>query len=320
MSDKLWMTVAVLVLVAILAGSYFVRNTLSLNPWADRMLLDKGMELPIIWLYYDTSQVNSRHWLDFGDRSSRAINMPFLNLCYQTIVRANGRDYRIEVVGGLDGLKERIPEAELPAKLRSRFTTVGPAEKNYIRAALLAKYGGLWLEPGTIALKGFGPLPKDQVVFFGTDLDQTFSGTGGTAVPGFRAQWVPYMGHPLVVEAAAAAKRRLDGTNGGGQIRGDDKWDYVAFYQGRPGVIVDVTAELARKGKAGRRIELDDLLAAGQEGHYMFDVPASAVYLALPMRDIELRRQYGWFLRLSEDQILDSDLIISDLFRRVLSR
>jgi hypothetical protein len=284
------------------------------------MLLDKGMDMPIIWLYYDTSKVNSRHWLDFGDRSSRAINQPFLSLCYQTIVRANGRDYRVEVIGGLDGLKERIPEAELPLKLRRNLANVGHAEKNYIRAAILAKYGGLWLEPGVVALKGFGPLPKDKIVFFGTDLEQTFSGKGGTAVPGFRAQWVPYMGHPLVVEAAAAAKRRLDESGGGGQIRGDDKWDYVAFYQGRPGTVVNVGAELARKGKSGRRIELDDLLAAGQEGHFMFDVPASAVYLALPMRDIELRRQFGWFLRLSENQILESDLVLSEIFRRVLSR
>ncbi len=320
MSDRLWMTIAVIVFIAILMGSYYARQRLRLNPWADRALLDKGMDMPVIWLYYDNSQVNSRQWYDFGTRSSRILNMPFMNLCYQSIVRANGTEYRVEVIGGLQGLYERFGPEELPERLRNPLATVGLAEKNFIRAAVLAKFGGLWLEPGVISLKGFGPLSKEQIIFFGTDLDQTFAGKGGTAVPGFRAQWVPYKGHPLVVEHAAAARRRLEGAGGGGQIRGDDKWDYVAFYEGRPGVAVNVTAELARKGAAGRRIQLDDLMAAGQEGKLMFEVPADAVYLALPMRDIELRRQYGWFLRLSEEQILESDLVITELFKRVLSR
>lgn len=320
MSDRLYMTISVIVFIAILMGCYYARQQLRLNPLVDLIILDKGMDMPVLWLYYDNSQVNSRHWYDFGTRSSRVLNMPFMNLCYQTIIRANGTEYRVEVIGGLQGLHERFGLDELPERLHNPLATVGPAEKNFIRAAVLAKFGGLWLEPSVIALKGFGPLPKEQIVFFGTDLDQTFAGKGGTAVPGFRAQWVPYKGHPLVVEHAAAAKRRLEGANGGGQIRGDDKWDYVAFYDQRPGVVVNVTAELARKGASGRPIQLDDLLAAGQEGKLMFEVNTSAVYLALPMRDIELRRQYGWFLRLSEEQILESDLIITELFKRVLSR
>ena len=319
MSDQLWMTIAVLVLVAIIMGSYYARETLKMNPWADRMLLDKGMDMPVIWLYYDNSQVNSRHWLDFGARSSRAINKPFLNLCYQTIVRANGRDYRVEIIAGLNGVRERLGN-DLPGRLSSTLATVGPAEKNWIRAAILAKFGGLWLDPATICLKPFGPLPKDKIVMFGTDLDETFSGIGGTAVPGQRALWVPYKGHPLFVEYEMAVRRRLNEQGGGTQIRGDEKWDYVAFLADRPGIEIRPQAELARKGASGRRIEIEDLLAAGQEGRLPFDVPATAVYLALPSRDIELRRQFGWFLRMSEDQILESDLAISHIFKAALSR
>lgn len=320
MADTLWITLSVIVLVALIMGAYVVREQLRASPWADKLLLDKGMDLPIMWLYYDTSQVNSRHWLDFGDRSSRVINMPFLNLCYQSIVRANGRDYRVEVIGGLDGVHERFAQNEIPLRLRSRLANVGPAEKAWIRTAVLAKYGGLWLEPSTIALHGFGPLPEEKIVFFGTDLDETFSGKGGTAVPGFRAVWVPRKGHPLVMEHERAIRRRLDESNGGTEIRGDDKWDFAAFYAERPGVEVVPNAELARKGRSGRRIEAEDLLAAGQEGRLPFDVPAEAVYVALPMRDLERRRIFGWFLRMSEDQILDSDLAITELFKLTLSQ
>ncbi len=155
---------------------------------------------------------------------------------------------------------------------------------------------------------------------FGTDLDETFSGVGGTAVPGQRALWVPYKGHPLFVEYEMAVRRRLNEQGGGTQIRGDEKWDYVAFLADRPGVEIRPQAELARKGASGRRIEIEDLLAAGQEERLPFDVPASAIYLALPSRDIELRRQFGWFLRMSEDQILESDLAITHMFKAALSR
>ncbi len=313
------MTIAVIVLVAILMGSYYVRESLRDNPWADRMLLDKGMDMPVIWLYYDNSQVNSRHWLDFGARYSRSMNKPYLNLCYQTILRANGREYRIEIIAGLDGVRERLGN-NLPGRLSSSLATVGPAELNWIRAAILAKFGGLWLSPATICLRPFGPLPKDKIVLFGTDLDETFSGTGGTAVPGMRAVWCPYKGHPLMVEYEMAARRRLNEQGGGTQIRGDEKWDYVAFLAGRPGVELRPNAELARKGASGRRIEIEDLLAAGQEGRIPFDVPATAVYIALPTRDIDLRRQFGWFLRMSEQQILESDLAITHLFKSALSK
>jgi hypothetical protein len=319
-NDKLWITLSVIVLVAILGGSYMVRESLKGNPWVDKGLFDRGMELPPLWLYYDNSQVNSRHWLDFGARSSRALNKPFLNLCYETIVRANGKHYRVEVIGGIDGLAQRFGEDWLPAKLRGvqgRIANVGPAEKNWIRAAILAKYGGLWLDAGTICLREFGELPKDKIVFFGTDLDETFSGEGGTAVPGMRAVWVSSPNNPLMVAWEQACRRRLDTAGGGTQIRGDEKWDFVRFFaSAKESVAVVPGAELARKGKSGRRIQLEDLLS---NGTIPFDVPAEAIYIALPMRDIELRSQYGWFMRLSENQIMESDLVVAQLLKYSLS-
>ncbi len=317
-NDKLWITLSVIVLLAILLGSYMVRESLKGNPWVDKALFDRGMELPPLWLYYDNSQVNSRHWLDFGARSSRALNKPFLNLCYESIVRANGKLYRVEVISGVDGLVERFGEEWLPNKLRGvqgKIANVGPAEKNWIRAAILAKYGGLWLDAGTISLKGFGELPKDKIVFFGTNLDETFSGTGGTAVPGFRAIWVPAPNNPLLVAWEQACRRRLDTAGGGTQIRGDEKWDFVRFFP-KEAIAVVPGAELARKGRSGRRIQLEDILS---NDTIPFDVPGDAVYIALPMRDIELRSQYAWFLRMSEEQILESDLVFAQLLRYSLS-
>jgi hypothetical protein len=40
-----------------------------------------------------------------------------------------------------------------------------------------------------------------------------------------------------------------------------------------------------------------------------------AVYVPLPWPELENRRAFGWFLRMSEGQIAESDLVIRDLYR-----
>jgi hypothetical protein len=98
-----------------------------------------------------------------------------------------------------------------------------------------------------------------------------------------------------------------------------DASDAIALgsQMGHP-VEVRPMAELSRKGAAGRRIQIEDLLAAGQEGSLPFAITPEAKYLPIPWPELQERRAFGWFLRLSEEQILDSDLAISWLFRSVL--
>jgi hypothetical protein len=78
------------------------------------------------------------------------------------------------------------------------------------------------------------------------------------------------------------------------------------------------TVELTRKGAAGRRIQVEDLLAAGQEGVLPFSLTREAAYVPVPWPELEERRAFGWFLRMSEDQIMESDLAIKWLFKVAL--
>lgn len=309
--------VAVLATTAALYAWVKISDERKKNPFADKYLVKRGSELPALWLYYDTSEVNSRWWADFGARSSRALNLPFLNLCYDSIAKANGRDYRIEVIGGLSDLAERLGGWEkMPLPLRNPQAQVRNPEMNWIRACILAKYGGLWLQPAVISLKPFGPLPDDRVVFFGTDTEQTFAGPAGTKVPSLRAIWSPSPGHPIFTEWASRAYTRLDSTNGGRQIRGDEKSDYVELALGKAEVIPG--AELNRSGPNGKLLQLEDLLAAGEEDDLHFKVPSNTIYVPFSWPELKERRLFGWFLRMSEDQILASDLVASTLFRSVV--
>ena len=311
--------VSLVLMTAVLGGIYMVGAIQSDDPIQDRNLLKKGEELPTLWIYLNDAEVNSRYWTGFEERSSRVINLPFLNLCYETCVKANGEQYRVEVIGGLADLAVRMGGWHaLPTALQNPIAPVREPELNWIRAAVLAKWGGLWVSPSTLWLKPMGPLPK-HVVLFGSDDEVTFVGGGGTQAPSLRVAWSPIPEHPVWVDWEEKVRARLEKRAGGAEFRRDEMSDAVAAIDmaARRNEPVEVRpmAELTRKGASGKRIQLEDLLASGAP---TFAVTSEAAYVPIPWPELQERRAFGWFLRLSEEQILESDLAISALFRTVL--
>jgi hypothetical protein len=276
-----------------------------------------GMNYPVIWLFYNDSEVNAREWADFGARSSRVINIPILNTFYETIVKANGDKYRVEVIGGVSGVAALLGEDSLPRSLKragaANTGAVGVAEEDWIRTAVLAKYGGLWLSPSVVALKGFGELPADKIVAFGEDDVPMYS----SACPGFRALWVPKPAHPLMVEWEKIIKDRLENQLGGQQFRGDAKSDWMNMFAGKPDVAVSRKEELGRNKKTQKKLQLEDIFATWMNGAIPFEIPCDAVYLVVPYKDLLERTNFGWILRSSEEQILESELVISSILRNV---
>lgn len=315
--------ISVLLMTTILGGIYVTSTIQSEDPMMNRRILKEGDKLPVLWIYLNNSEVNSRSWTGFEERSSRVINIPFLNLCYETCVKMNGRDYRIEVIGGLSDLAVRLGGWDmLPIPLQNPETVVREPELNWIRAAVLAKWGGLWVSPATLWLKPMGPLPK-HCVLFGSDDEVTFVGSGGTSAPSLRVAWSPIPEHPTWVDWEEKVRTRLEKRAGGAEFRRDhmsDAMDAIKDANTRQEPIeLRPMAELARKGAAGRRIQIEDLLTAGQEGGLHFDIHCGANYVPIPWPEIQERRTFGWFLRMSEEQILSSDLVITELFKRSLN-
>jgi hypothetical protein len=276
-----------------------------------------GVNRPIIWLFYNDSEVNSRQWYDFGARSSHVINIPILNLFYNTIVAANGQDYRIEVIKGLEGAAGLLGGWEaMPQSMRNPKGQITVPEEDFIRAAILAKYGGLWLSPSVICLRPFGPLPKERIVAFGQDSDPMY----GSPVPGFRALWAPKQDLPFFTEWADRCRHRLETQFGGRQFRGDAKSDWIELIEKHKlgcsccgGAEIRYRAELGRDPRTNKKLDLEDLLAAGTEGRLPFTIPSTTIYVPIPYQDLLDRRHFGWILRMSETQLLQSDLVVSHI-------
>ena len=310
------LTIALIAVAAIGSGALYSQGMVDRNPFEAKGIIEKGLDRPAIWIFYDTSIPNVRRYYDFGSRSSRALNLPFMNLCYESIARHNAKEYRIEVISGLEGLAEKLGGwSTLPSKLQNPLVTLEPADHAWIRSAILKKYGGLWVAPTTVCLKPFGKLPSDRLVFFGTDSDESFAGTAGTTVPSFHVAWSPKPEDPFWVKWEAISKERLNSSGGGDTARGAHKWEYLALSANATNIEVRPLAEVGRKGLSGRRIQIEDILAAGQEGELPFEIGSLGLYVPLPWPELRDRRNFGWFLRMSEDQIAESDLVIRDLFQ-----
>ena len=274
-----------------------------------------GLERPILWIFLNDSETNSRHWLDFMARSSHVINVPLLNLCYQTIVNHNGDDYRIEVIGGLQDVARLLGGWEaLPTLMRNPKTTINLPEKDWIRTAILAKFGGLWLSPSVVCLKPFGKLPN-KIVAFGQDQAPMY----GSAVPGFRALWSPFPKHPIFVEWEKRIRDRMDYQTGGRQVRGDAKSDWVELTDGDD-VEFRTIEELSRDPKTNKSLDLEHIFASsvGSIDRMPFTVPECAVYMPIP-KDLMDRRAFGWVLRSSEEQIMESDIAIRYILEKALT-
>jgi len=304
-----WLIIGTVVLISVSLALVKRHDMISENAFRNRRLLKTGDNYPVIWLYYDSSQVNSRQWSDFMARSSRVIHEPFLNLCFDSIVSKNSKEYRVEVIGGLSDLALRLGGwDQLPVPLQNKNMDVGEKELNWIRAAVLQKFGGLWLHPSCICIQGFGKLPGDKIVAFGSD---RWEERGDSSVPSLLSIWAPRPGMEEFIGWEKVARERIESFSSNSELRRDEVWDWKRFCDAT--AIQLAGSELNRK-RDGRRIELEDLLMAGQEGDMPININKDTIYIPIPWKDLQRRSAYGWFLRMSEEQIMESDLVVKYLF------
>ena len=282
---------------------------------SEKVLMDPQKEKPAIWLFYNDADVNSRLWSDFGARSSRVLNRPYMNLCYETIVAAAGSNYRVEIIQGLSDAASRLGGPDfLPAPLRNPKALLKEEEVQFLAIAFLSKFGGLWISPSTICIRSLPVYPETQIVGFGTSDTETYSGSEGTPVPNINYIWCPRAGTPVFNRWADMLYKRIDNYEGGFRARRDNQWDWTYITTGACSITKQPNATLQRKTN-GRRIELDDLLASGTEGDLPFSISDDVVFVPIPYYELDRRSSYQWFLRLNEDQIMESDIAVKYLYQ-----
>jgi hypothetical protein len=241
-------------------------------------LITEDPTKPNLWLFYDTNQVNSRLWVDFGARSSRALNMPYLNLCYESILK-NADAYNVKVLKGLESVAELLGGWEqIPEEIRTPVAILNPRQKEWIRTEILKMKGGLWLDPSVIVLT---PIPVPEVNTFWGITDDIMVATPAALREN---KWF----------ALYVQKDDIDSKS------------------------VQDTRILQRKPNGKRIEIEDLLASLRDGTPAPFEVPADTIFVPIPGDELQRLRKTQWFLRMSEKQIRESPLMISKLFNEAL--
>ena len=304
MEDWLVLIVGIIAVVAVYV--FYVYK----NDYSAYMNLQSAYDKrPVLWVYVDDSDVNSRFWADFGARSSRALNVPFLNLCYASIAKAAEPHYRVVMIDGVADAVEKLGgAAHVPDRLLGlgQKKILNALEKTYLCVAFLERYGGLWMPLSTVCLKQLPALPEDKVAFFGSNQTELYA----PALPGQAVYWSPKAAHPVMTAWVDLLQARMEDGNGGSWVRGDAALDMDALLaRFKDDIVIMRDASLDRKSN-GKTIGIEDWLAHGSP---TFTLTDAALFMPVYYTELERRSAYGWFLKMSEAQIMESDLAIKHI-------
>ena len=267
---------------------------------------------PTLWWFVD-DETNARKWWDFGARNSRKPNRGYLEVALEAVHATQGKDFHIVPLIGREAVSrvlleagETVPDG-LPAKIWRQWALTN----------LLAAKGGLVMVGDSTLCVGpsFATVTKDtQCAMFGVTPNEPRVLPGADVAP---ASWVGWSLHPHqpVWDIAANTWNRLAaaGPTGWSAAEARRLEDYIWSMQKLKSPKLLQAAEGGRKTD-GTELTPEDFL--GKQNPVDPKIVLNNV-LYVPMDGDALVRsyRYSWFVRMSRDQILESNFYWATLAR-----
>ena len=287
----------------VLGVAYSVRNQVDkMGPYGP-----VGTTLKLWWIV-DDSQLNSRQWLDWGARTTHEPNEPYLKICLKRAKKLAGNIFELEPVIGRVAAHQRLEAAG--CVIPPDADRAPPALwLTWCRAAFLSHLGGLWLDGSVLPLGTAADLHRriagKDVLTFGVDPDEGLSVAESAPMAGPSAGWAASTHQPMWAGLERDARALIDVGDqswSAGECRRAARYAWDRHAAGM--TAIDRTAEASRDAY-GRRLELDTLLG---DSEWVDGTTVGALWLPLPDGRDRLERSspWLWFLRLSEEQIMES--------------
>lgn len=278
---------------------------------AYREIIDKHMfssntslqgKIPL-WIPIEHA-VNARYWPSFGSRLTNRVNKPYFSLCIETIVKNAGAEYEVVIIDDAS-YGALIPGWDIEMGL------VAEPMKSNIRTLALWKvlyyYGGVLCPPSTVCLKSFSYLESaaPTELFSVEEVATAYSDN-------------LYQANPRFVGCRKENTGMLNMITDLESLLSSDSTDAVAFTGGIQTIMAQCKDMSVVNGKlvgsrnvSGRPVGLDGLF----EG---VEFSPESVCLVLPERAIDARLKYGWFSRMSQDQVMTSSVPFVSIIRQAL--
>lgn len=261
---------------------------------------------PILWIHVPY-EYNSRKWLSFGSRSSFDLNQPYLYLTVRSIVKHCDDSFTICIFDD-NTFKRLIPGwnidmNRLSDPILSNMRVLGMMKLLYI-------YGGLMCPISFLCMNNLSGLytkgTRGNKMFICETVDRNSTSVGRNFYPN-----ISFCGAPKECETVAKLCNYIqmvssnDHTAESKFLGQYDRWCMKKVEEGKINLIEGI--EIGTKTIEDKQIILDDLMA----NNYL-DLYKGTYGILIPSNELLNRLQYGWFIRSSQRQVLESETIIGN--------
>ena len=273
-----------------------------------------NLKKPILWVHIPYSK-NAREWDSFGSRMTLNLNQPYLNLTVKSIMDKCGKSFHVCLIDD-ETFANLLPGWDLD------ITKVGEPIAGYIRQLgmmnFLYNYGGMIVPPGFICLKNLKNLYED-----GTKKDHMFmcetSNRSKSADVLSHAPSTKFMGaekeNPIIFDAIKYIERLISDDQSSQPLVSDviNSW-FIQQYIAKRDIELVSGRKIGTKLTNDKPLGLEELFASDNE-----NLPNAGYGILIPSDEVLIRKNYQWFARMSEKDILDSDMVVSNYFNQALS-
>lgn len=260
---------------------------------------------PILWLH-NSGEINARNWESFYSRNSYDTNQPFISLCLESIVKHCRTSFNICLIDD-DSFIKLIPKWNII--INRLASPIKEHVRSLAMAQLLYKYGGMCLPITTIVLKDLHPLYEDGIKEKGCFVGETINRNVSSAynatfpnkdimgcIPGSKA--VENYIHKLSI------LNSRDYTN---EVEFCGDINLFLYNLSIKNEINMLSGEIfGAKDANDSDVVIDDLL-----GNTFINFKSNMLCIILLNGEIKGRTKYGWFNRLSREQVLKANTIVS---------
>ena len=270
----------------------------------DSSSLEK-VKKPILWIHIPF-EYNARHWISFGSRSSFDLNQPYLFMTVQSIVRECGDSFHICLIDD-QSFSKLIPEWEVDLSLIS--SPVSEKIRALAWSKILYIYGGMLVPISFLCFRDLKPMYESYPHgFIVENKDRNVSATYLSFTPNIHFIGCPRKS-PVILEFCRFIENNVstDFTAESGFMGVFSGWWTKQIKDGRFGLVDG--QEVGVKTAEGEPILVEQWL-----GQDFVDLNPHTFGIWIPAHDILNRTTYEWFARMSPEQVLSSDLLLSRYF------
>lgn len=271
----------------------------------DDVTLGKSKK-PILWIHVPY-EYNSRKWLSFGSRSSFDLNQPYLYLTVRSIIKHCDDSFTICIFDD-NSFAKLIPGwnidlGRLSDPILSNMRVLGMMKLLYI-------YGGMMCPISFLCMKDLMGMYSKGTRGGKMFVCETVDRNSTSAHRNFYSS-ISFCGAPKECETVAELCNYVqtlsshDHTAESKFLGQFDRWTMKRVEQGRINLIEGV--EIGTKTIDDKQIILDDLMS----NNYL-DLYKGTNGILIPSNELLNRLNFGWFVRSSPKQVLESDTIIGN--------